>query len=88
MATISESNQTSHLPLAVGFRDIYVMNQQSEQKKQRKPRQFIPEEKKDETYWELRKRNNEAAKRLRERRLLKNMVLKGHILNLTKENHI
>lgn len=29
----------------------------------RKQREFIPESKKDESYWDRRKRNNEAAKR-------------------------
>ncbi|CAG2101442.1 unnamed protein product [Medioppia subpectinata] len=29
----------------------------------RKQREFIPEGKKDESYWDRRKRNNEAAKR-------------------------
>lgn len=29
----------------------------------RKQREFIPDSKKDESYWDRRKRNNEAAKR-------------------------
>ena len=30
---------------------------------QRKQREFIPDAKKDDSYWDRRKRNNEAAKR-------------------------
>lgn len=29
----------------------------------RKPREFIPDQKKDDCYWDRRRRNNEAAKR-------------------------
>ncbi|XP_015910474.1 nuclear factor interleukin-3-regulated protein [Parasteatoda tepidariorum] len=52
----------------------------------RKQREFIPDNKKDESYWDRRRRNNEAAKRSREKRRLNDMVLETRMLELTKEN--
>lgn len=52
----------------------------------RKQREFIPDSKKDESYWDRRRRNNEAAKRSREKRRLNDMVLETRMLELTKEN--
>ncbi|XP_055596289.1 uncharacterized protein LOC129746583 [Uranotaenia lowii] len=55
---------------------------------QRKQREFIPDAKKDESYWDRRRRNNEAAKRSREKRRLNDMVLEQRVVELTKENHV
>jgi len=55
---------------------------------QRKQREFIPDNKKDESYWDRRRRNNEAAKRSREKRRLTDMVLESRVFDLTKENHL
>ncbi|UYV63727.1 NFIL3 [Cordylochernes scorpioides] len=52
----------------------------------RKQREFIPDSKKDESYWDRRRRNNEAAKRSREKRRLNDMVLESRVIELTKEN--
>ncbi|KAI1289504.1 Nuclear factor interleukin-3-regulated protein [Halotydeus destructor] len=54
----------------------------------RKPREFIPDQKKDECYWDRRRRNNEAAKRSREKRRISDMVLETRVLELSRENAI
>lgn len=54
----------------------------------RKQREFIPDSKKDESYWDRRKRNNEAAKRSREKRRISDLVLETRVLELTRENSI
>ncbi|KAF2353627.1 Basic-leucine zipper domain [Trinorchestia longiramus] len=55
---------------------------------QRKQREFIPDNKKDESYWDRRRRNNEAAKRSREKRRFNDMILEQRVIELSKENHI
>ncbi|XP_072271150.1 nuclear factor interleukin-3-regulated protein [Pyxicephalus adspersus] len=52
----------------------------------RRKREFIPDEKKDAMYWEKRRKNNEAAKRSREKRRLNDMVLENKLLALGEEN--
>lgn len=52
----------------------------------RRMRQMTPEEKKDASYWDKRRKNNEAAKRSRERRRLSNFMLEGQLLALSEEN--
>ncbi|XP_018520357.1 nuclear factor interleukin-3-regulated protein [Lates calcarifer] len=52
----------------------------------RRKREFIPNEKKDEGYWDKRKKNNEAAKRSREKRRANDMVLERRVLGLLEEN--
>lgn len=52
----------------------------------RRKREFIPSEKKDEGYWDKRKKNNEAAKRSREKRRVNDMVLENRVLVLLEEN--
>ncbi|XP_076353394.1 uncharacterized protein LOC143248676 isoform X2 [Tachypleus tridentatus] len=54
----------------------------------RKQREFIPDFKKDYNYWDRRRRNNEAAKRSRQKRRLNDLVLETKVLELTKENAI
>ncbi|XP_054913367.1 nuclear factor interleukin-3-regulated protein-like [Poeciliopsis prolifica] len=52
----------------------------------RRKREFIPEEKKDALYWEKRRKNNEAAKRSREKRKLNDYALESHFMALKEEN--
>ncbi|KAM6985168.1 nuclear factor interleukin-3-regulated protein [Aplochiton taeniatus] len=52
----------------------------------RRKREFIPDEKKDNVYWERRRKNNEAAKRSREKRRLNDMVLENKLMALGEEN--
>lgn len=52
----------------------------------RRKREFIPQDKKDESYWDKRKKNNEAAKRSREKRRVNDMVLESRVLALLEEN--
>lgn len=54
----------------------------------RKQREFIPDSKKDESYWDRRRRNNEAAKRSREKRRISDVLLEQRVLELTRENQI
>ena len=55
---------------------------------QRKRRDFIPNELKDEHYWERRRKNNLAAKRSREKRRLNDIVLETKVLELTNLNNV
>ncbi|XP_036445534.1 nuclear factor, interleukin 3 regulated, member 2 [Colossoma macropomum] len=52
----------------------------------RRKREFISDEKKDASYWEKRRKNNEAAKRSREKRRLNDMVLENRVIALNDEN--
>ncbi|KAI5101750.1 nuclear factor, interleukin 3 regulated, member 5 isoform X1 [Silurus meridionalis] len=52
----------------------------------RRKREFISEENKDESYWEKRRKNNEAAKRSREKRRLNDTVLENRVMALNEEN--
>ncbi|XP_029014590.1 nuclear factor, interleukin 3 regulated, member 6 [Betta splendens] len=52
----------------------------------RRKREFTPHDKKDEGYWDKRRKNNEAAKRSREKRRVNDMVLEGRVLALLEEN--
>ncbi|CAL8276545.1 unnamed protein product [Merluccius merluccius] len=52
----------------------------------RRKREFIPDEKKDTIYWERRRKNNEAAKRSREKRRINDMVLETKLMALGDEN--
>ncbi|XP_071770034.2 nuclear factor, interleukin 3 regulated, member 3 [Centroberyx gerrardi] len=52
----------------------------------RRKREFIPDEKKDEGYWDKRRKNNEAAKRSREKRRANDVVLETRVLGLLEEN--
>lgn len=54
----------------------------------RKQREFTPDCKKDESYWDRRRRNNEAAKRSREKRRISDVLLEQRVLELTRENQI
>lgn len=52
----------------------------------RRKREFISSEKKDASYWEKRRKNNEAAKRSREKRRFNDMVLENRVIALNDEN--
>lgn len=52
----------------------------------RRKREMIPANKKDATYWDKRHKNNEAAKRSREKRRLNDLMLEGQLLALSDEN--
>ncbi|KAM9383653.1 uncharacterized protein KZ484_005626 [Pholidichthys leucotaenia] len=52
----------------------------------RRKREMIPAEKKDASYWVKRNKNNEAAKRSREKRKLKDLMLEGQLMALSEEN--
>jgi vrille protein len=68
--------------------DLAAQLRKKELFSQRKQREFIPDAKKDESYWDRRRRNNEAAKRSREKRRFNDMVLEQRVVELTKENHV
>lgn len=52
----------------------------------RRKREMVPPEKKDAAYMSKRLKNNEAAKRSREKRRLKDLLLGGQLLALSEEN--
>lgn len=52
----------------------------------RRKREMIPADKKDAAYWDKRRKNNEAAKRSREKRRLNDLLLEGQLLALSEEN--
>ncbi|KAJ0065111.1 hypothetical protein NL108_005597 [Boleophthalmus pectinirostris] len=52
----------------------------------RRKREFIPDEQKDALYWEKRRKNNEAAKKSREKRRMNDYVLETYVLALKEEN--
>ncbi|CAN9500537.1 unnamed protein product [Ophioblennius macclurei] len=52
----------------------------------RSKRRMTPADDKDATYWIKRQKNNEAARRSREKRRLKDLIVEGHLLALSEEN--
>ena len=50
------------------------------------PKQFVPEQAKDQSYWDKRQRNNEAARRSREMRRQKEKETHEKLIRLKKEN--
>ncbi|XP_029001427.1 nuclear factor interleukin-3-regulated protein [Betta splendens] len=52
----------------------------------RRKREMIPADKKDSSYWDKRRKNNEAAKRSREKRRLNDLMLESQLLALSEEN--
>ncbi|XP_029939420.1 uncharacterized protein LOC115381917 [Salarias fasciatus] len=65
---------------------IFEVENDLGQKGSRRKREFIPEEKKDALYWEKRRKNNEAAKRSREKRRMNDYVMENHLMVLKEEN--
>ncbi|XP_071342786.1 nuclear factor, interleukin 3 regulated, member 4 [Trachinotus anak] len=74
--------------LSLPFHEGHVLQVDNEPvcKGPRRKREFIPEEKKDALYWEKRRKNNEAAKRSREKRRMNDYVLETHFMALKEEN--
>lgn len=52
----------------------------------RRKREFISDNNKDASYWEKRRKNNEAAKRSREKRRFNDMILENRVMALNDEN--
>uniref|UniRef100_A0A8C1JNJ9 BZIP domain-containing protein n=1 Tax=Cyprinus carpio TaxID=7962 RepID=A0A8C1JNJ9_CYPCA len=52
----------------------------------RRKREFISDDNKDASYWEKRRKNNEAAKRSREKRRYNDMILENRVMVLNDEN--
>ncbi|KAL2295003.1 hypothetical protein Nmel_018147 [Mimus melanotis] len=52
----------------------------------RRKREFMPDDKKDTMYWEKRRKNNEAAKRSREKRRLNDVAMESQLAALSREN--
>ena len=74
-----DSNNISPAPEFQSFLSSFTTNT-------RRLREFIPEHKKDKGYWLKRQKNNEAAKRSREKRRMNDFVLSHQIIQLTSEN--
>ena len=54
----------------------------------RKRRAFMPENRKDNSYWEKRKKNNEAARRSREKRRIHDMHLDSKVYEISQQNSL
>ncbi len=83
------SNYSVSLPSPVPEAGVRVSRQPKGAKPNvtcRRKREFISDEKKDACYWEKRRKNNEAAKRSREKRRLNDMVLENRVMALNEEN--
>ncbi|XP_069497256.1 uncharacterized protein [Ambystoma mexicanum] len=52
----------------------------------RRKKSFIPDDKKDSSYWDKRNKNNEAAKRSREKRRVHDLVMEGRLASVIEEN--
>lgn len=52
----------------------------------RRKRECMPAEKKDDGYWDKRKKNNEAARRSREKRRINDKVVENKVLALLEDN--
>ncbi|XP_016371560.1 uncharacterized protein LOC107711126 [Sinocyclocheilus rhinocerous] len=52
----------------------------------RRKREFISDDNKDASYWEKRRKNNEAAKRSREKRRYNDIILENRVMVLNDEN--
>ena len=83
-----QQQQQQVLPVMVKteIQDTPTPNTPDMNRHQRKHREFIPESHKDESYWSKRRKNNEAAKRSREKRRLNDMAMGQRIAELTREN--
>jgi len=90
-APLHSGMSRSSSPEVDGYQPAYDLSGQLKRKdlfSQRKQREFIPDNKKDESYWDRRRRNNEAAKRSREKRRYNDMILETRVVELSKENHV
>ncbi|XP_053386620.1 nuclear factor interleukin-3-regulated protein-like [Mercenaria mercenaria] len=52
----------------------------------RRQKEFVPENRKDNGYWEKRRKNNEAGKKSREKKIINTLALENTMMELTREN--
>ncbi|KAM9345968.1 nuclear factor, interleukin 3 regulated, member 6 [Symphorus nematophorus] len=83
---VSILTSSSLLARSLLGRTSAVKRKESPSSSVRRKREFIPVDKKDEGYWDKRRKNNEAAKRSREKRRVNDMVLESRVLALLEEN--
>ncbi len=83
---VSILTSSSLLARSLLGRTAGVKRKESPSSSSRRKREFIPHDKKDEGYWDKRRKNNEAAKRSREKRRVNDMVLESRVLALLEEN--
>ncbi|XP_054463724.1 nuclear factor, interleukin 3 regulated, member 6 [Anoplopoma fimbria] len=83
---VSILTSSSLLARSLLGRTSAVKRKESPSSSARRKREFIPVDKKDEGYWDKRRKNNEAAKRSREKRRVNDMVLESRVLALLEEN--
>lgn len=83
---VSILTSSSMLARSLLGRTSAVKRKESPSSSIRRKREFIPVDKKDEGYWDKRRKNNEAAKRSREKRRVNDMVLESRVLALLEEN--
>lgn len=83
---VSILTSSSLLARSLLGRSSAVKRKESPTSSIRRKREFIPIDKKDEGYWDKRRKNNEAAKRSREKRRVNDIVLEGRVLALLEEN--
>uniref|UniRef100_A0A8C6TKG9 Nuclear factor, interleukin 3 regulated, member 6 n=1 Tax=Neogobius melanostomus TaxID=47308 RepID=A0A8C6TKG9_9GOBI len=84
--TVSMLTSRSLLARSLLGRPAPIKRKESPSSTLRRKREFIPQDKKDDGYWDKRKKNNEAAKRSREKRRMNDMVLETRVLGLLEEN--
>ncbi|XP_072299706.1 nuclear factor, interleukin 3 regulated, member 6 [Eucyclogobius newberryi] len=84
--TVSMLTSSSLLARSLLGRPAPIKRKESPSAILRRKREFIPQDKKDEGYWDKRRKNNEAAKRSREKRRMNDMVLESRVLALLEEN--
>lgn len=83
---VSIMTSSSMLARSLLGRSPAVKRKESPSSSTRRKREFIPVDKKDDGYWDKRRKNNEAAKRSREKRRVNDMVLESRVLALLEEN--
>ncbi|XP_071330669.1 nuclear factor, interleukin 3 regulated, member 6 [Trachinotus anak] len=83
---VSILTSSSLLARSLLGRTSAIKRKESPSSSNRRKREFIPHDKKDEGYWDKRRKNNEAAKRSREKRRMNDMVLESRVLALLEEN--
>nr|XP_057906427.1 nuclear factor, interleukin 3 regulated, member 6 [Doryrhamphus excisus]XP_057906428.1 nuclear factor, interleukin 3 regulated, member 6 [Doryrhamphus excisus] len=84
--SVSVLTSSSLLARSLLGRTAAIKRKESPSSSIRRKREFIPLDKKDEGYWDKRRKNNEAAKRSREKRRVNDMVLESRVLALLEEN--
>ena len=75
------------MPLHIALDGAMTAQEKKDIFQARKRREFIPEFKKDDRYWSKRHKNNEAAKRSREKRRINDMQLSQQVDALNRQNN-